>query len=101
MAAVEYTTMRRVVLVAVLAMTVAGCITPIVLENPTTRERVNCTLEAERLAYGAPNPSTGTDVPWSLRPSPTLTAFDLEQQCAGSLLSAGFVCVSGCPASSR
>ena len=84
-----------------LAMTVAGCVTPIVLENPATRERVNCTLEAERLAYGAPDPSTGTGVPWSRRPSPTLQAFDLEQQCAGSLLSTGFVCVSGCPTPPR
>ena len=89
--------MRRVGIAAVLAVTVAGCVTPVVLENPATRERVNCTLEAERLAYGAPNPSTGTDVPWSQRfPSPTLQAFDLEQQCAGSLLGAGFVCLSGC-----
>jgi starvation-inducible outer membrane lipoprotein len=96
MAVVEYSTMRRVGLAAVLAMTLAGCVTPVVLENPTTRERVNCTLEAERLAYAAPNPSTGTDVPWSQRASPTLKAFDIEQQCAGSLLNAGFVCLSGC-----
>ena len=81
---------------ALLAALVAGCITPIVLENPATNERVNCTLEAERLAYDAPNPSPGTDVPRSPRPSPTLTAFDLERQCAGSLMEAGFVCLSGC-----
>ena len=93
--------MRRVALAAVLAMTVAGCVTPIVLENPATRERVNCTIEAERLAHGAPNPSTGTDVPWSQPASPTLQAFDLEQQCVGSLLNAGFVCVSGCPTAPR
>lgn len=93
--------MRQVGLAVILAMTVAGCITPIVLENPVTRERVNCTLEAERLASGAVNPSTGTDVPWSYRASPTLQAFDLEQQCAGSLLSAGFVCLSGCPTAPR
>lgn len=101
MAVVEYTAMRRMGLAAVLAMIVAGCVTPIVLENPVTRERVNCTLEAERLAYGAPNPSTGTDVPWTHRPSPTLQAFDLEQQCIGSLLSGGFVCVTGCPTAPR
>ncbi len=88
--------MRRVGIAAVLATLVAGCVTPIVLENPATRERVNCTLEAERLAHAAPNPGPGTDVPRSSRPLPTLTAFDLEQQCAGSLLSAGFVCLSGC-----
>lgn len=77
-------------------MTVAGCATPIVLENPATRERVNCTLEAQQLAYGAANPSTGTDVPRTQRPSRALTAFDLERQCAGALRNAGFVCVSGC-----
>lgn len=84
-----------------LAISVAGCVTPIVLENPATRERVNCTVEAERLAYGAPNPSTGTDVPWSQLPSPTFQAFDIERQCVGSLLNAGFVCVSGCPTAPR
>ena len=79
----------------VLATLVAGCVTPIVLENPATRERVNCTLQAEQLAYGAPNPGPGTDVPRA-RSVPALTAFDLEQQCAGSLLSDGYVCLSGC-----
>jgi hypothetical protein len=93
--------MRRVGLAAVLAITVAGCITPIVLENPVTRERVNCTIEAERLAYGAPSPGTGTDVPWSQPVSPPLQAFDIERQCVGSLLSSGFVCVSGCPTAPR
>jgi hypothetical protein len=88
--------MRRVGIAAVLAVIVAGCVTPVVLENPATSERVNCTLEAERLAYAAPNPGPGTDVPWPQRSSPTLAAFDLEQQCAGSLLSAGYVCLSGC-----
>jgi hypothetical protein len=88
--------MRRVGIAAVLVLTVAGCVTPVVLESPATGERVNCTLEAERLAYGAPYPSTGADVPRAQRPSPTLTAYDLEQQCAGALLTGGFVCVSGC-----
>jgi hypothetical protein len=100
MAAVEYTAMRRLGIAAVLALAVAGCVTPVVLENPATSERVNCTVESQRLAYGAPNPSTGTDVPFS-RPTPAITAFDLEQQCAGSLLSAGFVCVSGCKTPAR
>lgn len=80
---------------AVLAAIFAGCVTPVVLENPVTSERVNCTVEAERLVYNAPNPSPGTDVPRT-RQLPTFTAFDLEQQCAGSLLNAGYVCVSGC-----
>jgi hypothetical protein len=96
MALVEYTTMRRVHVLAIVAVVAAGCVTPVVLENPATRQRVNCTVEAERLAYDAPDPSTGTDVPWPRRPSPTLTAFDLEQQCAGNLLREGFVCVVGC-----
>ena len=88
--------MRSVGIVAVLATLIAGCVTPIVLENPATSERVNCTVEAERLVYGAPNPSPGTDVPQAARPLPILSAFDLERQCAGTLMNAGFVCVSGC-----
>jgi hypothetical protein len=95
MTVVEYTAMRLVGIAVVLATLVAGCVTPIVLENPATSERVNCTLEAEQLAYAAPNPGPGTDVPRT-RSVPALTAFDLERQCAGSLLSDGFVCVSGC-----
>ena len=95
MAVVEYTAMRHVGLAVVLAAVLGGCVTPVVFENPATSERVNCTLEAERLAYAAPNPSPGTDVPRS-RSVPTLTAFDLEQQCSGTLESAGFVCLSGC-----
>ena len=100
MAVVEYTAMRHVGLVVVLATIVAGCVTPVVLEDPATKERVNCTLEAERLAYGALNPGPGTDVPRA-RSVPTLTAFDLEQQCAGTLEHAGFVCLSGCRTSPR
>ena len=96
MAVVEYTAMRRVGIVALLGTLVAGCVTPIVLENPATSERVNCTVEAERLVYGAPNPGPGTDVPQATRPAPTLTAFDLERQCAGTLMDAGFVCLTGC-----
>jgi len=100
MAAVEYNAMRAVGIVAVLAAMVAGCVTPVVLENPATSERVNCTVEAERRTYGAPNPSPGTDVPRP-RQLPTFTAFDLEQQCAGALLNAGYVCVSGCRPDAR
>ena len=87
--------MRRVGIAAVLAMCLGGCVTPIVLENPATSERVNCTLEAERLAYGASNPSPGTDVPRA-RATPAFTAFDIEQQCMGTLLNAGYVCLTGC-----
>ena len=95
MAVVEYTAMRLVGIAVVLVALVAGCVTPVVLENPATSERVNCTLEAEQLAYAAPNPGPGTDVPRT-RFVPALTAFDLERQCAGSRLSDGFVCLSGC-----
>jgi hypothetical protein len=95
MAVVEYTGMRRLGIAVGLAALVAGCVTPVVLENPATSERVNCTLEAERLAYTTAQPGPGTDVPRK-RSTPTLTAFDLERQCAGSLMNEGFVCLSGC-----
>ena len=96
MAAVEYTTMRSVELIAVMVFASAGCVTPVVLEHPATRERVDCTLEAERLAYGTPNPGPGTDVPWRRPASPTVQAYDIERQCTGQLLREGFVCVTGC-----
>jgi hypothetical protein len=89
--------MRSLHVLAIVAVVAAGCVTPVVLEDPLTHRRVNCTLEAERLAYDAPNTSTGADVPWPQRASPTLTAFDLEQQCVGFLVREGFVCVTGCP----
>ena len=91
--------MRWVHLV-VLVAAAAGCVTPVILEDPTTRRRVNCTVEADRLAYGAPVSDTGGEVPRP-RPSPTLTAFDLQQQCVGNLLREGFVCVAGCAAPPR
>ncbi len=87
--------------VALVVVIAAGCVTPVVLEDPVTRRRVNCTLEAERLAYDVPSSSTGADVPWPQRASPTLTAFDLEQQCAGNLRREGFVCVAGCSTPDR
>jgi hypothetical protein len=88
--------MRRVVIVAALAAASVGCATPIILEHPSTRQRVDCTREAERLVYDAPPVSLGTDVPWPLRGSPMVRAYDLEQQCTGELLREGYVCVSGC-----
>jgi hypothetical protein len=84
------------VIAAVLLAFGAGCVTPVVLEHPVTSERVDCTREAQRLTYGAASPSPGTDVPRAQRPTPAFTAFDLEQQCAGTLLNAGYVCLSGC-----
>lgn len=84
----------------VLVVAAAGCVTPVILEDPASRRRVNCTLEAERLAYDTPSSTTGFDVPWQ-RPSATLTAFDLQQRCVGNLLREGFVCVAGCAAAPR
>ena len=78
------------------SISVAGCATAVVLESPTTKARVDCTAEAQHIAYDVPTPGTGTDVPYFQRGSPTVRAFDLEQQCAGTLLREGFVCVSGC-----
>jgi hypothetical protein len=86
--------MRRVAIALALASLIAGCVGPVVLEHPATRERVNCTLEAQRFAY-APDPGPGTDVPHT-RSTPMVMAFDLERQCAGALLEDGFVCLSGC-----
>jgi hypothetical protein len=88
--------MRAAGIAVVLVLTLAGCVTSVVLQNPTTREVVNCTLEAQRVAYDAPGPSLGTDVPWSPAGPLPFQAFDFEQYCAGSLLSAGYVCLSGC-----
>jgi hypothetical protein len=88
--------MRTLELVVVVAISVAGCAAAVVLEDPATKARVNCTAEAQRVAYDAPDPSPGTDVPSFPRGSSTVRAFDLEQQCAGTLLREGFVCVSGC-----
>ncbi len=88
--------MRALGIVVAVAIIVTGCATAVVLENPATKARVNCTAEAQRIAYDAPNPGTGADVPYFPWGSPTVRAFDLEQQCAGTLLREGFVCVAGC-----
>ena len=89
-------TMHALGVVVAVAITVTGCAGAVVLENPATKVRVNCTGEAQRIADDAPNPSIGTDVPYFPRGSSTVRAFDLERQCAGTLLREGFVCVSGC-----
>ncbi len=73
-----------------------ACTVPIVLEHPTTKERVNCTTEADRFAYDRPSYRTGKDVPQREPISPGIKLFDYEQQCAGTLLREGFVCISGC-----
>ena len=93
--------MRKLVLGVVMAALVAaatgGCCAPLILENPTTKQRVNCTAEAARLAPSiVPGDSTGKDVPRHEPISPAMTRFDYERQCKGNLEHEGFVCVSGC-----
>lgn len=90
--------MRRILPLALVALTAAGCVTPVVLEDPATRQRVNCTVEAQRIAYDASGSTTGAEVPFTQRGPAGLAAYDLEQQCVGTLLREGFVCVAGCPA---
>jgi hypothetical protein len=87
----------RVPLLVVLAAVLSGCGAPVVYENPTTRQRVNCTAEALRLSNpDVPGDSTGKDVPRYDPLPPPLTRFDYERQCAGNLESQGFICISGC-----
>ena len=93
--------MRRPLDLALVALIATGCVTPVVLEDPATRQRVNCTVEAERLAYDASGSTSGADVPFPRRAPTGITAYDLEQQCVGTLLNEGFVCVAGCPAPRR
>jgi hypothetical protein len=84
-------------LAAIITLGASGCAPSVVLENPVTKQRVDCTLEAERLAAFVPlNESTGTDVPQTQVMSPEMVRFDYEHQCRGNLEREGFVCVSGC-----
>jgi hypothetical protein len=76
----------------------AGCAAPIVLEHPVTRERVNCTEDAQRLAVLHLPRQTGTDVPRRDDIGPVFREFDYVRQCAGRLQEEGFICISGCPA---
>jgi len=86
-----------VVMAAGAATVTSGCGAPLILEHPTTRQRVNCTAEAARLAQSVvPSDSTGKDVPRHEPISPSMTRFDYERQCEGNLIRDGFVCVSGC-----
>lgn len=75
----------------------AGCAAPpLIFEHPASRQRVDCTAQAERLAarqgderargYGPPRRET----PAHLR------AWDYKHRCAAEMTGAGFVCVSGC-----
>ena len=93
--------MRKLVLgvgmAALVAAATGGCGAPLILENPTTKQRVNCSAEAARLGQSVvPSDSTGKDVPRSEPISPSMTRFDYERQCKGNLEREGFVCVSGC-----
>lgn len=75
-----------------------GCATPVVLEHPATKERVNCTAEAIRAVH-APSAVFGTtrhDVPRRDEIAPGARQADYEQQCEGRLKQEGYACVSGC-----
>ena len=90
---------RRLTLILLLPLVTAtmGCAAPMILEHPTTRQRVNCTAEALRLSQMVPpGDSTGKDVPRYEPISPSMTRFEYERQCQGNLKREGFVCVSGC-----
>jgi hypothetical protein len=80
------------------ALAAAGCAAPVVLEHPLTRERVNCTEAAQRLARGGLPRQTGTDVPRRDDIGVSFRDFDYVRQCAGRLQEEGFACISGCPA---
>lgn len=80
------------------ALAPAGCAAPVVLEHPITRERVDCTQAAQRLAVSGAPGRTGTDVPRRDDIGVSFRDFDYARQCAGALQQEGFVCVSGCPA---
>jgi hypothetical protein len=88
---------RAVVLVTLVGVGVAACAPSVILENPVTKQRVDCTWEAKRLAFTVPtNESTGLEVPPMQTISPEMARFDYERQCRGNLEREGFVCVSGC-----
>jgi len=85
------------VVAAVMTLAANGCAPSVILENPVTKQRVDCTREAEVLAYTVPtDESTGTDVPRLQTISPDMARFEYERQCRGNLEREGFVCVSGC-----
>ena len=88
--------MTRVLGLVMMGAVTGGCASAI-LENPTTKQRVNCTADATRLALSVPpGESTGKDVPRYDPGTPALNRFDFERQCVDGLKREGFVCVSGC-----
>lgn len=87
----------RLGLAVLISLGAGGCAPSVVLENPVTKQRVDCTREAERLVAAVPpNESTGKDVPRPQVMSPEMVRFEYERQCRGNLEREGFVCVSGC-----
>lgn len=90
----------RAVIAAVSGLLVCagGCATPVVLENPATKERVNCTTEAIRAAAQPPGlfGMTGHDVPRREEIAPAARQADYERQCVGTLKEEGYLCISGC-----
>jgi len=67
------------------------------MENPITKQQINCTADAIRQAGSVPlTGSTGKEVP-GYDPIPTsVNRFEFERQCVDDLKRDGFVCVSGC-----
>ena len=98
---------RHVAGLALLVATTSGCGTATIMENPITKQQINCTADAIRLAGSVPlnqglagtvplTGSTGHEVP-GYDPIPvSVNRFEFERQCVDDLKRDGFVCVSGC-----
>ena len=98
---------RRVAEFALLVATTSGCGAATIMENPITKQRINCTADAIRLAGPVPlnqslagsvpvNESTGKEVPRYDAIPASVNRFEFERQCVDDLKREGFVCVSGC-----
>ncbi len=66
------------------------------MENPTTKERVNCTTEAISVTAPSEFSDTGKGVPQKADVAPALQEYDYERRCAADLKREGFVCIAGC-----
>ncbi|MBI1846102.1 MAG: hypothetical protein HY294_08560 [Candidatus Rokubacteria bacterium] len=77
-------------------LALAGCGGPVIMENPTTKARVNCTTEAMRGTAPSEYSETGKGVPQKADVAPALQQFDLERRCASELRQEGYVCIAGC-----
>jgi hypothetical protein len=73
-----------------------GCGGPLVMENPTTGERVDCTTAAMSVTPTSEFSDTGKGVPQKTEVAPGLQEYDYERRCAAELKREGFVCVAGC-----